>query len=125
MVQAFLAQELRDLPHTDGIVYLAEGPTHRGVIACCMKDPSDRRVNAFAEEFQMAMQMVDWSVRPICVRGGPFPKLMIRVDMDERSKQMYATWSTGRRAADDPTPLPAPSLHLSIMEAEKFTSGLK
>jgi hypothetical protein len=125
MVQAFLARALQNLPNTDGIVYLAEPPDGRGVIACCVKDPNDGRVSTFAEEFQMAMHMIDWSTCPMHIKGSPYPKLMIRVDMDERSKRMYATWSTGWRASDDPAPLPRPSLRLTIMEAESFTSGLK
>jgi len=123
VVQAFLASAIAQLPHTDAIVYLSDRPLNAS-FAVVTKAPGDPIVARFAQEFGMMLQSVDWTSEKPAFRGGPYQQFALRIEMDAPSRAMYCTWSTGCRAADDPTPIPAPRLTGKIVPLADFTPGL-
>jgi len=124
MAHAALGKALQELPHTDAIVYLADG-SPKPHFAVIHKRGDDEGVTRFQEEFSKMLDAVDWTASGPTVRGGPYPRLTVRIDMDHRSLAMYRTWSTGWRAADDPSPLPTPNIRFSTVRLEDFESGLR
>lgn len=123
VVHAFLAREIQRFPHTDAVVYLSDRRA-RYCLAAVLKDSNDAVVQRFAEEFAIMLKNVAWDAKNPTIKGGPYPKLTIRIEMDERSREMYRTWSTGWRFVDDPRPRPVPMLKMHIVTAEEFQSGL-
>lgn len=122
-VHRFLSRALRDLQHTDALVYLSNGRDRRQV-STVLKDGDDDTVRRFKEDFLTMLHAVDWSKgRPI-VRGGPYPRFGIRIEMDERSYLMYRTRSTGWRVSNDPAPIPTPNPRLQIVPLDAYSSGL-
>lgn len=123
MVVAFLGRTTRELQHTDAVVYLSDRPDrpHASIISKLSGDDTLRR---FKEEFFMMLHSVDWSADPPVVRGGPYPQLAIRIQMDEQSRSMYRTWSTGWRSTVDATPVPTPRPHVHIVRRDQYRSGL-
>jgi hypothetical protein len=115
---------LKYLPNTDAIVYLADG-SPKSHFAVIQKRRDHEVVTRFQEEFSKMLDAVDWTASGPTVRGGPYPRLTMRIDMDDRSLEMYRTWSTGWRAADDSSPLPTPNIRFSIVRLEDFESGLR
>ena len=117
MVHAFLAKTIQTLPHTDAVVYLSDRPA-KSEIATVQKNSKDKVLSRFKEEFSMMLQSVDWNNRNLTVRGGPYPRLTIRIEMDDRTRAMYRNWSTGWRGDDDPTHCPMPILHMEILTSD-------
>jgi hypothetical protein len=109
MVTAFLATEIQRFPHTDAVVYLSDRGSRHG-FTVVLRDNRDAVVQRFADEFSMMLSNVVWDSEPPTIKGGPYPRLAIRIEMDERSRAMCRTWSAGWRAMDDPSPIPAPTL---------------
>jgi hypothetical protein len=124
MVHAFLASEIHRFQHTNAIVYLADRPERPNYAVIVVKDNEDTVLQRFADEFLMMLTNVEWvSDRPT-IKGGPYPRLGVRIEMDERSRAMCRTWSTGWRVVDDATPVPAPTLKMQLVYADEFRSGL-
>jgi hypothetical protein len=123
MAHAALGKALQDLPNTDAIVYLADG-SPKSHFAVIQKRHDDEGVIRFQEEFSKMLDAVDWTASGPTVRGGPYPRLTMRIDMDDRSLEMYRTWSTSWRAADDPSPLLTPNIRFSTVRLGDFESGL-
>ncbi len=72
----------------------------------------------------MMLQSVDWSNQVPVIRGGPYTQLTIRIEMDDQSREMYRTWSTGWRSSDNTTPIPQPKIEIHIVTSEDFISGI-
>jgi hypothetical protein len=123
IAHAALGKALQELPNTDAIVYLADG-SPKSHFAVIQKRRDHEVVTRFQEEFSKMLDAVDWTASVPTVRGGPYPRLTMRIDMDDRSLEMCRTWSTGWRAADDPAPLPTPNIRFSVARLEDFESGL-
>jgi hypothetical protein len=116
MVSSFLTQAIRGLPNTDLIVYLTDSRPRDAYFI--FKDPTDVRARQFSHEFLLMLRCVAWEPDPT-VRGGPYPRLVVRVEMDQRSREMIRTWSTGWRDARDTSPIPCPSLKLTVIRADE------
>jgi hypothetical protein len=123
IVHACLPRMVQQLPNTDAVVYLSDTPT-RPHMATFSKKPQDETSARFDDEFVMMLRMVDWSTGVPCVRGGPYPQLAIRIEIDEQSRSMYRNWCTGWRVVDDPTPVPTPKPELQIVRRGEYRSGL-
>lgn len=112
MAYAYLARVIQGLPNTDVIVYLADRPKGQRQRPFIFKNPNDDRAQRFSSEFLMMVNQVDWKTGEPRFPCGPYPRLVARIEMDERSRAMYRAWSTGWRDENDRTPIPRPRLRL-------------
>jgi len=124
MVGTFLKNIMKQgFQHTDAVVYLSDRPD-RPHMSVMPKRSDDDVVLRFSEELFMMLGCVDWSTGVPRIRGGPYPRLGIRIEMDDRSYQMYRNWCTGWRHADDPAPIPTPNPRLQFVPLSAYKSGL-
>jgi hypothetical protein len=123
MVQAFLASEIQRFRNIDAVVYLCDR-SKRHCLAVVQKDQYDAVIRHFSEDFSLMFNNVVWDTKIPTISGGPYPQRVVRIEMDERSRVMYRTWSTGWRVVDDPTSTPVPTIRMQIVPASEFRSGL-
>jgi hypothetical protein len=124
LVMGYLATAIKKYPHLDGILYLSDSLDPRRSFAFIVKDEHDQTLNRISTQlFMMLVNFTYESDIPIS-RSGPQPKLLARIEMDERSRKMYRTWATGWRRTDDPTPIPQATMTMSFARQEDFVPGL-
>jgi hypothetical protein len=120
---AYLARALKGYPNLDAIVYCVDKPGGY-TFARIVRNRDDSVLNRFLTQALMMVSGFTYESGLPVHRNGPQPSLVARIEMDQRSRSMYRSWCTGWRAANDPTPIAAPSMTISFISREQFVSGL-
>ena len=121
-VSAYLSELIETLPNIDAVVYLSDSPEKK--VPFVIKKKNDSAMESFASQFMGMLAGFDYTGATPIIQSGPQPELVVRIEMDASSRAMYRSWATGWRAANDPRPRPTPSMKLTLVRREEFTSGL-
>ena len=124
LVMGYLAEAIANYQHLHGILYLSDCRDRRRSFAFIIKDANDQTISRISTQLFMMFANFNYDAGVPVSRTGPQPKLLARIEMGERSRKMYRSWSTGWRRADDPAPIPSATLNMSFVRREHFVSGL-
>ena len=123
IVMAYLSNAIHRFHNLDCVVYLADRIDGRYAPQLAVKR-TDPVLSRFAMQFTMMVSSFDYSGSLPINRSGQQPELVARIEMDARSRQMYRSWASGWRQANDPRPVPSPSMRVTFVRREEFVSGL-
>jgi len=123
IVMAYLSDAIHRFQHLDCVVYLADRADGRYAPRLAVKQ-NDPVLSRFAMQMTMMVSSFDYTGPVPINRSGQQPELLARIEMDARSRQMYRSWTSGWREANDPRPVPSPSMNVTFVRREEFMSGL-
>jgi hypothetical protein len=123
IVLGFLSRAIHGFSNIDAVLYLSDTGGKPYAPAFVVKG-DDPRIKRFQTQVSMMLSSFTYGGGLPISRVGPQPELVVRIEMDQRSRAMYRSWATGWRANDDQTPVPSPSMTIGFVRAEEFVSGL-
>src|SRR5207249_11000566 len=123
VVLAYLTRAIHRFAHLDALLYLVDRGDKPQALSLVVKR-NDPRLKPFSTQILMMLNSFNYEGPLPVSRCGLQPQLVARIEMDARSRAMYRSWATGWCRADDPTPIPSPSMTISFVRLEEFVSGL-
>ncbi len=122
LICAYLAKAIEPLEYIDAALYLADSIEKPAPVPLVTKGPTGISLKKFHREFMMMMSSFNWDAGKPVPRGFEPINLLAQISLDSRSFQMYKDWATGWRAADDPSPIPSPSLRIGYVPEADYRS---